>query len=178
MCSNFIHVLAYDRTFFFLRLNNIPVRRRQWHPTPVLLPGKYHGRRSLVGLSPWGRQESDTTERLYFLFTFLHWRKKRQPTPVFLPGEPQGRGSLVGCRLWGRTESDTTEATQQQQQQQHPSVNVPHFLHPVSCQQTFHLLPPFCYCEHCCSEHDSANIFKTLFPIIWNIDLTLEQSRY
>ena len=30
-------------------------RRRQWHPTPVLLPGKSHGRRSLVGFSPWGR---------------------------------------------------------------------------------------------------------------------------
>ena len=29
-------------------------RRRQWHPTPVLLPGKSHGRRSLVGYSPWG----------------------------------------------------------------------------------------------------------------------------
>ena len=32
-----------------------PLRRRQWHPTPVLLPGKSHGRRSLVGCSPWGR---------------------------------------------------------------------------------------------------------------------------
>ena len=30
-------------------------RRRQWHPTPVLLPGKSHGRRSLEGCSPWGR---------------------------------------------------------------------------------------------------------------------------
>ena len=29
--------------------------RRQWHPTPVLLPGKSHGRRSLLGCSPWGR---------------------------------------------------------------------------------------------------------------------------
>jgi len=29
--------------------------RRQWHPTPVLLPGNSHGRRSLVGCSPWGR---------------------------------------------------------------------------------------------------------------------------
>ena len=38
------------------------MRRRQWHPTPVLLPGKPHGRRSLVGCSPWGRKESDTTE--------------------------------------------------------------------------------------------------------------------
>ena len=42
---------------------------RQWHPTPVLLPGKSHGRRSLVGCSPWGRYESDTTERLRFYFS-------------------------------------------------------------------------------------------------------------
>ena len=83
-----------------------------WHPTPVPLPGNSHGRRSLVGCSPWGREESDTTERLHFhFFTFLHWRRKWQPTPVFLPGESQGRGSLVGCRLWGHTESDMTEAT-------------------------------------------------------------------
>ena len=40
--------------------------RRQWHPTPVLLPGKSHGWRSLVGCSPWGREESDMTERLHF----------------------------------------------------------------------------------------------------------------
>ena len=43
--------------------------RRQWHPTPVLLPGKSHGRRSLVGCSPWGREESDTTEQLHFHFS-------------------------------------------------------------------------------------------------------------
>ena len=42
--------------------------RRQWHSTPVLLPGKSHGWRSLVGCSPWGRLESDTTERLHFHF--------------------------------------------------------------------------------------------------------------
>ena len=45
------------------------VQRRQWHPTPVLLPGKSHGQRSLVGCSPWGRKESDTTERLHFHFS-------------------------------------------------------------------------------------------------------------
>ena len=44
-------------------------RRRQWHPTPVLLPGKFHGWRSLVGCSPWGRQESDRTEQLHFHFS-------------------------------------------------------------------------------------------------------------
>ena len=38
-------------------------------PTPVLLPGKSHGRRSLVRRSPWGREESDTTERLHFHFS-------------------------------------------------------------------------------------------------------------
>ena len=43
--------------------------RRQWHPTPVLLPGKSHGWRSLVGCSPWGRWESDTTEWLHFHFS-------------------------------------------------------------------------------------------------------------
>ena len=44
-------------------------RRRQWHPTPVLLPGKSHGQRSLVVCSPWGREESDTTEWLHFHFS-------------------------------------------------------------------------------------------------------------
>ena len=73
---------------------------------------KSHGQRSLVGWSPWGREESDKTELLHFhFFTFMHWRRKWQPTPVFLPGESQGRGSLVVCCLWGRTESDTTEVT-------------------------------------------------------------------
>ena len=86
--------------------------RRQWYPTPVLLPGKSHGWRSLVGYSPWGCKESDTTERLHFThFILYHWRRKWQPTPVFLPGESQGRGSPVDSRLWGHTESDTTEVT-------------------------------------------------------------------
>ena len=43
-------------------------QRRQWHPTPVLLPGKSHGWRSLVGYSPWGCKESDMTERFHFHF--------------------------------------------------------------------------------------------------------------
>ena len=46
--------------------------RRQWHPTPVLLPGNSHGWRSLVGCSPWGRQELDTTERLHFHFSLSY----------------------------------------------------------------------------------------------------------
>ena len=38
--------------------------RRKWQPTPVFLPGEFHGQRSLVNYSPWGREESDMTERL------------------------------------------------------------------------------------------------------------------
>ena len=45
------------------------LRRRQWHPTPVLLPGKSHGWRSLEGCSPWGRWGLDTTEQLPFHFS-------------------------------------------------------------------------------------------------------------
>ena len=44
-------------------------QRRQWQPTPELLPGKSHVQRSLVGCSPWGCEEWDTTERLHFHFS-------------------------------------------------------------------------------------------------------------
>ena len=43
--------------------------RRRWHPIPLLLPGKSHGWRSLVGCSPWGGQESDTTQQLHYHFS-------------------------------------------------------------------------------------------------------------
>ena len=83
--------------------------RRRWHPTPVFLPGKSHGWRSLVGCSPWGHWGSDTTERLHFhfsLFTFLHWRRKWQPTPVFLPREPRDGGAWWAA-VYGVTQSRT-----------------------------------------------------------------------
>ena len=52
--------------------NNLTALEKAMEPhssTPVLLPGKSHGRRSLVGYSPWGREESDVTERLHFHFS-------------------------------------------------------------------------------------------------------------
>ena len=54
---------------FKFSAGRVPGWRRQWHPTPVLLPGKSRGWRSLVGCSPWGRYESDTTEQLHFHFS-------------------------------------------------------------------------------------------------------------
>ena len=53
-------------------MNKPRLRRRQWQATPVLLPRKSHGWRSLVGCSPWGRYESDATERLHFHFSLSH----------------------------------------------------------------------------------------------------------
>ena len=68
-------------------------RRRQWHPTPVLLPGKSHGWRSLVGCSPWGREELDMTERLHFHFS------------LSCTGEGNGNSLQCSClenpRDWG-----------------------------------------------------------------------------
>ena len=57
----YIYIYIYIHTHIYWR--------RRWHPTPVLLPGKSHGRRSLVGCSPWGHEESDTTEQLHFHFS-------------------------------------------------------------------------------------------------------------
>ena len=57
------------RNYSYLIVAN---RRRRWHLTPVLLPGKSHGWRSLVGCSPWGHEESDTTERRHFHFSLSY----------------------------------------------------------------------------------------------------------
>ena len=59
--------------------------RRKWQPTPVLLPGKFYGWRSLVGYSPWGSKELDMTEQLHFHFS------------LFFTTEPPRR-PILGCR--------------------------------------------------------------------------------
>ena len=64
-----IYVPVLTHEILQLGPSKIKLWKRQWHPTPVLLPGKSHGRRSLVGCSPWCREESDTTERLHFHFS-------------------------------------------------------------------------------------------------------------
>ena len=71
--------------------------RRKWQSTPVLLPGRSHGQRSLVGYSPWGREESDTTEWLYLTLQsfigvkFIHPPPRSwalTPTACCHPGTP------------------------------------------------------------------------------------------
>ena len=78
-------------------------RRRQWHPTPVLLPGKSHGRRSLEGCNPWGRWESDMTERLHFHFHALEKEMATHSRVLALrvpgTGEPGGLPSMGSHRV-------------------------------------------------------------------------------
>ena len=47
-------------------------KRREWLPTPVFLPGEFHGQKSLAGCSPWGHKESDMTEQLTHTHTHTH----------------------------------------------------------------------------------------------------------
>ena len=78
-------------------------QRRQWQPTPVLLPGKSHGRRGLVGCRPWGREELDTTEQLHFHFHALEKEMATHSSVLAwrIPGmgEPGGPPSMGSHRV-------------------------------------------------------------------------------
>ena len=93
----------YQMEIFFMELSLI--WRRQWHPTPILLPGKSYGQRSLVGCSPWGRWGSDTTERLHFNFHFHALEKEMATHSSVLAwripgvGEPGGLPSMGWHRV-------------------------------------------------------------------------------
>ena len=69
-------------------------RRRQWHPTPVLLPANSHGQRSLVGCSPWGHEELDPTEQLHFHFSLsCTGEGNGNPLQCSCLENPRGRGA-------------------------------------------------------------------------------------
>ena len=90
--------------------------RRQWHPTPVLLPGKSYGRRSLVGCSPW-RVTKSRTRLSNFTFTFhFHALEKEMATHCSVlawripgTGEPAGLPSM-GLHRVGQDWSDLATA--------------------------------------------------------------------
>ena len=72
-------LLGSKRPGFDARVGEIPWRKA-WQTTPVFLPGESHGQKSLVGNSPWGPKESDTTEckhntehELYYTLIFSHY---------------------------------------------------------------------------------------------------------
>ena len=81
--------------------------RGQWQPTPVLLPGKSHGRRSLVGCSPWGREELDMTEQLHFHFSHsCIGEGNGNPLQCSCLENPRDRGALWAA-VYGVTQSRT-----------------------------------------------------------------------
>ena len=73
----------------------------QWHPTPALLPEKSHGWRSLVGCSPWGHEESDTTERLHFHFSLYALEKEMATHSSVLAWRIPGMGEPGGLLSMG-----------------------------------------------------------------------------
>ena len=80
-------------------------------PHSSTLAWRIPGTGSLVGCSPWGHEELDTTERLHFHFSVSCIAEEMATHPSVLAWRIPGTGSLMGCRRWGRTESDMTEAT-------------------------------------------------------------------
>ena len=81
-----VNSLGYIFTVHFICIYKIVIafnQRRQWHPTPVLLPRKSHGWRSLVGCSPWGHKESDA-----------YWPTSLSPSCI---GEGKGNPPQCSC---------------------------------------------------------------------------------
>ena len=96
------HDLATEHACLLYLINllssRVPWWRRQWHPTPVLLPGKSHGRRSLVDCSPWGHEESDMTEWLHFHFSLLFVEGNGNPLQCSCLENP--RDGVAQSRTW------------------------------------------------------------------------------
>ena len=76
-------------------------RGRQWHPTPVLLPGKSHGWRSLVGCSPWGRQSQTRLSDFTFTFHFPALEKEMATHSSVLAWRIPGTGKPGGLPSMG-----------------------------------------------------------------------------
>ena len=85
--------------------------RRQWQPTPVLLPGKFHGRRILVGCSPWGSLRVRKLSDFTFTFHFHALEKEMATHSSVLAWRIPETGEPGRLPSTGPIESDTTEAT-------------------------------------------------------------------
>ena len=85
--------------------------RRQWPPTPVLLPGKIPWMEEPGRLHSMGSLSRACPSDFTFTFHFPASEKEMETYSSVLAWRTQGWGNLVGCLLWGRTELDTTEVT-------------------------------------------------------------------
>ena len=104
-------VLVLENVLYLTSKGSFGSSRRQWHPTPVCLPGKSHGQRSLVGCSPWGLYESNTTERLHFHFSLsCIGEGDGNPLQCSCLENPRDGGARWAA-VSGVAESDTTDST-------------------------------------------------------------------
>jgi len=122
-------------------------RRRQWHPTPILFPGKSHGQRSLVGCSPWGREESDTTERLHFHFSLSCIEGNGNPLQCSCLENPRDRGAWWAA-VYGVAQSRTrlkrlSSSSSRLQHASLPYASLPPRVCSNSC-----ALSQWCYLSH------------------------------
>ena len=104
--------------------SSISTQRRQWQPTPVLLPGQSHGQRSLVGCSPWGHEESDTKEWLHSHFSLsCIGEGYGNPLQCSCLENPRDRGAWWAA-VYGVAQSWTRLKRQQQQRHFHKAGNM------------------------------------------------------
>ena len=108
MAQRVKHLPTMQETLFDPCVRKIPWRRK-WQPTPVLLPGKSHGQRSLVDYSPWDHKELDTTEQLHLLLgrivitnldSILKSRDIALPRKVRLVKAMVFPVVMYGCESW------------------------------------------------------------------------------
>ena len=146
--------------------NILTQRRRQWHSTPVLLPRKSHGRRSLVGCSPWGHYSCTRLSDFTFTFHFHALEKEMATHSSVLAWRIPGTGSLWAAiygvaqsrtRLKQRSSSSSSILTQTEQtDNSHREKNAQ--LGKISEQ----------YSEMQTSSYNSNH--KFIINSIWNID--------
>ena len=169
--------LYEDLSFYFSESLGIYelIRPKQWHPTPVLLPGESHGQRSQVGCSPWGRWESDTTEQLPFNFSLSFIGEGNgNPLQCSCLEESQGQGSLVGFHLWGHTESDTTGLSSSSSKQSEMKVAqlCPTLCDPMDCSppgSSVHGILQARILEWVAIDYTSREFLNLLFPWFFKI---------
>ena len=105
--SSFSTGMSFMHFSCLIDLTRPSSQKRWWHPTPVLLPGKSHGQRSLVGCSPWRRKESDTIEWLHFHFSLSYIGEGNgNPLQCSCLENPRDRGAWWAA-IYGVTQSGT-----------------------------------------------------------------------
>ena len=130
-------------------------RRRQWHPTPVLLPGKSHGRRSLEGCSPWGHWGSDMTERLHFHFSLsCTGEGNGSPLQCSCLENPRDEGACWAA-IYGVTQSWTRLKWLSSSKEERERGRI------------FFLIISFC---HLITNHHKKDVKKNLGDKIWHLE--------